>query len=279
MKRMLTAKIAFMEPPEMSANTLMTTLQKIEPSETLTARPYRAFRHVAILLSILLLAATAAAAETKPARRPPAKRAPDPALAPIEDVASLPRVLLIGDSISMGYTLPVRELLKGKANVHHPPVNCGDTQRGLAMLDKWLGEKKWDVIHFNFGLHDLKYLNEKGEYVTPDQGKQVTPLPQYEQNLRQLVERLKKTGAKIIWCSTTPVPEGTRGRVKDAEVEYNTVAAKVAAESGIAIDDLHAVAKTRQAVLQSPHNVHFTPEGYQVLAKAVAANIEQALGR
>jgi acyl-CoA thioesterase-1 len=200
-------------------------------------------------------------------------------LLPIQDVPDLPRVLLIGDSISIGYTLPVRELLTGKANVHRPPVNCGDTQRGLAALDKWLGEKKWDVIHFNFGLHDLKYLNAKGEYVTPDQGKQVTPLPQYEQNLRQLAERLKQTGAKIVWCSTTPVPDGTKGRVKDSEVAYNTVAAKVAAESGIAIDDLHAVAKARQAELQSPHNVHFTPEGYKVLAKAVAASVERALGR
>jgi acyl-CoA thioesterase-1 len=198
-------------------------------------------------------------------------------LVPIEDVAGLPRVLLVGDSISMGYTLPVRDLLKGKANVHHPPANCGDTGRGLASLDKWLGDKKWDVIHFNFGLHDLKYLNEKGQYVAPDQGKQVNPLAQYEKNLRQIVERLKKTGATIIWCSTTPVPEGSLGRVEDAEIAYNAVAAKVAAESGIAVDDLHALVKPRQAEVQLPHNVHFTPEGYKVLAKAVAASIERAL--
>ena len=246
----------------------------IKFSDIRSARPRRAFRHVAMGLGILILAALTAAAQTKPARRP---RAPDPALLPVEDVATLPRVLLIGDSISIGYTLPVRELLKGKANVHRPLTNCGDTQRGLASLDKWLGEKKWDVIHFNFGLHDLKYLNAKGEYVTPEQGKQVTLLPQYEQNLRQLVERLKKTGARIIWCSTTPVPDGTMGRVKDAEIAYNAVAAKVAAESGIAVDDLHAVAKARQAEIQSPHNVHFTREGYKVLAKAVVASIERAL--
>jgi acyl-CoA thioesterase-1 len=234
-------------------------------------------RHVATFVAVLLFTAMAVAAETKPARRPAARRAPDPALLPIEDVDGLPRVLLIGDSISMGYTLPVRELLRGKANVHHPAENCAHTQHGLQALDKWLGEKKWDVIHFNFGLHDLKYLNEKGEYVTPDQGKQVAPLPQYEQNLRQLVGRLKNTGAKIVWCSTTPVPDGTKGRVKDAEIEYNAVAAKVAAEMRIAIDDLHALAKARQAEIQSPRNVHFTSEGYKILAKKVAASIEEAL--
>src|SRR3954469_17535725 len=34
----------------------------------------------------------------------------DPALVPVEEDAKLPRVLLIGDSISMGYTPALREL-------------------------------------------------------------------------------------------------------------------------------------------------------------------------
>src|SRR5690349_10757201 len=82
------------------------------------------------------------------------KAEPNP-LAPIEDRPGLPRVLIIGDSISVGYTLPVRELLKDKANVHRIPVNGGPTIRGLANLDTWLGTGKWDVIHFNWGLHDV----------------------------------------------------------------------------------------------------------------------------
>lgn len=227
------------------------------------------------------LVSLSTAAEPKPGNKSPrpARRAPDPALVPIEDVAGLPRVLLIGDSISMGYTLPVRELLKGKANVHHPPENCGDTSRGLAQLDKWLGDKKWDVIHFNFGLHDLKYLDAQGKLVPPDQGKQVAPLAQYEANLREIGTRLKKTGAKIIWCSTTPVPDGSPGRVKDSERAYNAVAAKVAGELGLAVDDQHAVAEARLAEIQRPQNVHFTPDGSKVLAQAVVESIKQALAQ
>jgi hypothetical protein len=99
------------------------------------------------------------------------------ALVPIEDVPGLPRVLLIGDSISMSYTLPVRELLEGKANVQHPPENCENTALGLKQLDSWLGTKKWDVIHFNFGLHDLKHQDEQGKNVSPDKGKPVVSLP------------------------------------------------------------------------------------------------------
>jgi hypothetical protein len=82
------------------------------------------------------------------------------AMKPPQEVPGLPRVLLIGDSISIGYTLPVRELLKGKANVHRIPQNGGATDVGLEKMASWLGDGKWDVIHFNFGLHDAKYFSE-----------------------------------------------------------------------------------------------------------------------
>ena len=60
-------------------------------------------------------------------------------MTPIKDVAGLPRVLIIGDSISIGYTLPTRALLKGKVNLHRIPTNGGPTTKGLAEIDKWLG--------------------------------------------------------------------------------------------------------------------------------------------
>jgi acyl-CoA thioesterase-1 len=225
-----------------------------------------------ILFSLLLCAGLCA--QTAP-KAPPV----DPSLTPVEEVANLPRVLLIGDSISMGYTIPVRELLKGKANVLRVLENAGDSARGIAKLDAWLGAKKWDAIHFNFGLHDLKYLDETGKYVSPDQGKQVASLTQYEANLRQIVERLKKTDAKLIWASTTPVPEGSLGRVKSDELKYNATALKVMKEFGIEIDDLHAVVTDGPADMQLPKNVHFTKDGYQALARSVVASIEMALSK
>src|SRR5215831_16355874 len=111
------------------------------------------------------------------------------AFATIEDDPALPRVLLIGDSISMVYTGQVRRLLRGKANVHHPPMNCGSTIRGLEDLGEWLGNKKWDVIHFNWGLHDL--------IVMPN-GSNRVPLEQYKINLITLVQQLKKTHARLV---------------------------------------------------------------------------------
>ncbi|MBL8830542.1 MAG: SGNH/GDSL hydrolase family protein, partial [Planctomycetaceae bacterium] len=138
-----------------------------------------------LLLIGLLTVATLVAADT-PTKKATPKKQPNAAFAPIVDEPGLPRVLLIGDSISIGYTLPTRELLKGKANLHRIPTNGGPTTNGLANIDKWLGDSKWDVIHFNWGLHDLKYIDEKAGRVDPAKGKIQVPLDQYESNLRKL---------------------------------------------------------------------------------------------
>ena len=196
----------------------------------------------------------------------------------------LPNALILGDSISFGYTLKVRKLLANVANVYRPldhgdktPTNCADTGKGIKYLPQWLGEKHWDVIHFNFGLHDLKYLDETGKYVTPDKGKQVTLPEAYETNLRQLVGEMKKTGASLVWCSTTPVPEGASGRVKGDEVAYNAIAEKVMKENGVAIDDLYSLMAPRCPELQNTRDVHFTGEGSDVQAAAVADIIKKHL--
>lgn len=208
-------------------------------------------------------------------RRPPAATAS--ALQPIEDVAGLPRVLLIGDSIAIGYTLPVRASLRGRANVHLPPENCGDTGRGLRRLEAWLGAGRWDVIHFNFGLHDLKYLDAQGEYVAPSQGKAVSSLSQYEINLREIVARLRRTGAALVYATTTPVPGGTLARLEHDEIAYNEVARRVMQEAGVAIDDLHARIVANRGELQRPQDVHLTNAGYERLAEAVAVSVAAAL--
>lgn len=198
------------------------------------------------------------------------KKAPNPVLAPIEDVPGLPRVLLIGDSISMGYTTPVRTLLDGKANVHRIPQNGGPTKNGIANIDKWLGDGKWDVIHFNWGIHDLKIMDDGKRQVEPGD---------YEKNLRDLVAKMKATGAKLIWATTTPIPDGTLnpdrkfGQVK----EYNDIAARVMAENGIPINDLNGYITPEFERLHNPNDLHYGQEGYEFLAKKVAADIEKAL--
>lgn len=179
----------------------------------------------------------------------------------IEDDPALPRVLLIGDSVSRGYTQAVRKALAGKANVHRAPANCGPTSLGVKKMEVWLGEGKWDVIHFNFGIHDRN-----------------TPTADYTERLEQLVERMKKTGATLIWASTTPIPDDASKQQSGASiVERNQAAAEVMQKHGIATDDLFAAITPHLATMQNPRDVHFNGEGYEFLGQKVAEAIEGAL--
>ncbi|MEE8452039.1 MAG: SGNH/GDSL hydrolase family protein [Thermoguttaceae bacterium] len=218
--------------------------------------------------SFALLFVTAMSVCLQADGRSPAAKPLKPPFRPVAEDADLPRVLLIGDSISIGYTAAVRECLAGKANVQRAPANCGPTTTGLANLDAWLGDKPWDVIHFNWGLHDLKFID----------GKRQVPIDRYNKNLKTLVASLKKAGATLIWCSTTPVPKGcSPPRTNEDVIAYNAVARKIMEEAKVAIDDLYAFALPRIEKIQRPANVHFTPEGSKVLAGQVAASIEAAL--
>ncbi len=221
----------------------------------------------------LSLAAACAFASLASAQNAAPKTPTSPVLAPIADVPGLPRVLLIGDSVSMGYTLPVRALLKDKANIHRIPQNGGATSVGLERLARWIGEEKWDVIHFNFGLHDAKLLPEGIHHADPDQ---------YEQNLQAIVKQLRATGAKLIWATTTPIPDGgilsPVRRFGDIGA-YNAAAKKVMVENGVATDDLGSAIQPEVTRLQNPHDVHFSKEGSQFLAERVAASITAALAK
>jgi len=204
-----------------------------------------------------------------------AKQAANPAFEQPEVQPGLPNVLLIGDSISIGYTVMVREGLRGEANVFRPPTNCGPTTRGVEALEEWLGDRTWDVIHFNFGLHDLKYVGPDGEGLADPAeatSRQQVPIDQYAENLRQIANRLKATGARVIWRETTPVPEGAAGRIVGDAVRYNAAAAKVMQEiGGIEIDPMYTVALEKAEQLRA--NVHYSSAGSQTLADQVISVI------
>lgn len=211
-----------------------------------------------------------------------AQKKPNPSFADPQINKDLPNVLLIGDSISIGYMLDARRALDGKANVFRPQTNCGPTIRGLEEIEKWIGDRKWDVIHFNFGLHDLKYMGPKGKNLADpnnaDSHQQV-PIEQYAANIKTIAERLKQTGATVIWRETTPVPAGAGGRVPGDSAKYNAAAAKVIAEiGGIEIDPFFAFSQSI-AKDQRPKNVHYTAEGSKKLGQHVGEVIQKTLSR
>jgi len=192
----------------------------------------------------------------------------------------LPKVLVIGDSISIGYTPPLKEILKDKAVVEHNPGNAAHTQRGVENIDDWVGDTEWAVIHFNHGLHDLKFVDDQGKNTRDrEKGHIQIPIEDYERNLEKIVGRLEKTGAKLIFATTTPFPEGVGGPLRDLEQVkvYNDAALRVMEKHDVSINDLYSFALSRLEEIQKPNNVHFTEDGSKVLAEEVARYIEEAL--
>ena len=181
----------------------------------------------------------------------------------VDDDPALPRVLLIGDSVSRGYTLAVRKALAGKANVHRAPANCGPTSSGLKNIDVWLGDGKWDLIHFNFGIHDRN-----------------TPIADYTQRLDQLIQRMQKTGATLVWASTTPIPDSPAKKHTAASiVERNKAAAELMRQHGVATNDLFNAVTPHLAEMQNPNDVHFNGKGYDFLGETVAIAVEAQLSK
>lgn len=205
-----------------------------------------------------------------------------PAIPPVvpPNPNNLPKVLLIGDSISGGYYPLVAKALEGKAVVAKSSDNGESTAVGVMKIDGWLGDTKWDLIHFNWGVWDMYGW----QYATDDRSPAA-----YARRLETLVVRMKKTGAKLIWATTTPVPPGaentmlTRFKTKvvidqDLERQYQEVALNVMNKHDVEVDDLYALLKPRRSEFQKDNDVHFSGGGYALLAKQVADCILQNLG-
>jgi lysophospholipase L1-like esterase len=206
------------------------------------------------------------------------------------DTPAKKRLLILGDSISIGYTPFVQKMLENEMTVLRPmrnekPENCSGTTSGVANIDRWLqiDGGKWDVIHFNWGLHDLKHVvpgDPKGAASDKASDPPQATVEVYEKNLREIVAKLKATGAKLIFGTTTPVPdEPMKVYRKNADViKYNEAALRVMKENDIAVNDLYTFTKPQLAKLQiQPANVHFTAVGSDALAKQVVASIRAAL--
>ena len=165
---------------------------------------------------------------------------------------TLPRVLILGDQVYQQPATELRKELKGKAEVNFPGIKPGEvwnSTTALELLDRQLGDGRWDLIHFNCGLGDLihRVPGVKAFRVMPRHagGIRTTDHRQYEKNLHALVTRLKTTGAKLVWASTTPIRHSsTNVFAKGTEIEYNAIAAKVMAGRGIPTNDMYVFVRS-----------------------------------
>ena len=177
---------------------------------------------------------------------------------------NLPRILLVGDSICQGYQGKVAAKLDGKANVTYWASSYCVTSPGyLRLLAFYLDEAKYDVIHFNNGLHSCE-----------------TPVADYEKSYLAALQfiRKKQPDAKIVWASSTPI--NTKDARADKVASLNA-AARRAAESveDVAENDLYALADPldRKAYWVDTH--HYTDAGYELLASQVVEKVVAACAK
>jgi lysophospholipase L1-like esterase/dienelactone hydrolase len=191
--------------------------------------------------------------------------------------APLPKVVLLGDSIRLGYAPLVTKRLAGKAQVISPKANGGDSANLLKHLNEWIDREKPAVIHFNCGLHDLKRSKQ-------NQRPQVE-VADYERNLKQIVERLRASEATVVFATTTPIVDERHARRKagfdrhETDVRrYNEAALAVMKSAGVVVHDLHwVVEQGGTEKLLGSDGTHYTPEGYGRLAEAVADCVARQL--
>jgi lysophospholipase L1-like esterase len=183
------------------------------------------------------------------------------------DKDDLPRVLLIGDSITRGYFGEVEKALAGKAYCARLTTSkCVSDPFFPDEVQLLLKQYRFAVIHFNNGLHGWGYTED-----------------QYRDGLLRLMETFEKdaAGAKLIWATTTPVREANNlSQVSDRTERVkarNRIAADIMQERGIPTNDLYGLVESHQ-VFFSADGVHFSGKGKEVQGAAVAEAVVTCLG-
>lgn len=188
------------------------------------------------------------------------------------------KILLIGDSIRLGYDKYVRLALKNDAEVIFPEENCRSSAYVLRSLYFWKDSLKLDesieLIHWNAGLWDDLILAD---------GKPLFPLEQYKENIRRICYHFKAwfPNAKMIFATSTPVIEemfnGCIRYNKNTE-KYNAAACEIIAENGGYIDDLYSVMLACPPKYRSDMTHFYTREGTEMITNAVLKSICEHLG-
>lgn len=181
---------------------------------------------------------------------------------PSLDKNDLPHVLLIGDSIVMGYCPVVEKQLAGKAYVARICTSqfISDPML-LSQLKLFLGQMKFDVIHFNNGLHGASYSEA-----------------QYRAAFPAFLAAIQESApqAKLIWASTTTFIRDGKPELNEQVKARNAIAHKCIEQAGISEDDLFSLISPHPE-LHDAGGIHYKPEGYALLGRQVASEIENFL--
>ena len=183
---------------------------------------------------------------------------------------NLPRVLLIGDSITRAYYPEVEKLLAGHAYAARLATSRFISDPVLLQeIALVLDNSKFDIIHFNNGMHGWQH-SEK-EYADA--------FPQFLATLKT-----HAPAAKLIWASTTTLkvspslPPGPPTQATDERIAgRNAIALKYVNPLGLDVDDLNSLVRGHPEYHSD--NVHFNDQGIALQATQVAAHLKKFLKR
>ncbi len=189
------------------------------------------------------------------------------------------KVLLLGDSIRMGYDDYVKEELKEFEVFYDPEDNGRFSDYTIWMFNFYNNTYgPFDVVHFNCGYWDM--------HIECPNNEREVPIEDYTYNLKRLIRYIKSTGAIPIFATTTPIydtPEKDGEFVKidykNAWVnEYNDAALKIMKEENVLVDDLYSLLLDEsKRYYKCQDSLHLTDEGYRKCAKEVARVIRSIL--
>jgi len=185
------------------------------------------------------------------------------------------KVVLLGDSIRMGYQPLVTQKLAGKADVWGPGENGRHSLWELDHFQPWVAEQQPDVLHVNFGIHDAVIMEDGQFQILPDQ---------YRLCLRRFIKLAKDLGTTMIWATTTPrytpsqeVPPAQWPKMKEID-DYNAAALEIVKSEALPINDLHQVIiDNGYAKCLSDDGCHMSDFGNDVLSDAVVAAVTSAM--
>jgi hypothetical protein len=182
--------------------------------------------------------------------------------------ATLPRVLLIGDSIVVGYNEFVAKALEGKVNVaFYATSKCVGDPAIIKELTCALDNYDFRLIHFNNGLHGFTNTEEE-----------------YGKFLAKYTDKLEKLApdSQLVWAMSTPITEVGNPAAMDVDkndrvLERNRLAAEIMSQRGIPVNDLYSLVAERQSEFSSGDGYHYNEAGRKYLGEHVAEVISEIL--
>lgn len=181
------------------------------------------------------------------------------------------KMLIIGDSISMGYTPFVRERLAPAVQVQHGGgdyINDQSSRETRNSVDAWLvGLESGDTITWNNGLHEAL----RDAYPLPQDR---ISLDEYRDNLHAIAQKLLATPARVFFLTTTYVPANIDfPPAIQKRADLNVVARDVMQDyPNITVVDLGTYSETITSLMTNAplqNNVHYTDAGYDALAQFI----------